>query len=128
MYLRHILGRKGEDVVVDYLKNINYNILDRNFSCKQGEIDVIALDGNYVVFVEIKSRTSTEYGLPSEAVTKTKINHMMKTAEYYLYIKHLENENVRFDVVEVYVKDEKYYINHINCLLYTSSEPTRPVH
>ena len=72
MYLRHILGRKGEDVVVDYLKNINYNILDRNFSCKQGEIDVIALDGNYVVFVEIKSRTSTEYGLPSEAVTKNK--------------------------------------------------------
>ena len=117
MYLRHILGRKGEDVVVDYLKNINYNILDRNFSFKQGEIDVIALDGNYVVFVEIKSRTSTEYGLPSEAVTKTKINHMMKTAEYYLYIRHLENENVRFDVVEVYVKDEKYYINHIKQII-----------
>lgn len=113
MYLRHILGRKGEDVVVDYLKNINYNILDRNFSCKQGEIDVIALDGNYVVFVEIKSRTSTEYGLPSEAVTNTKIKHMMKTAEYYLYTRHLENENIRFDVVEVYVKDKKYYINHI---------------
>ena len=90
MYLRHILGRKGEDV---------------------------ALDGNYVVFVEIKSRTSTEYGLPSEAVTKTKINHMMKTAEYYLYIRHLENENVRFDVVEVYVKDEKYYINHIKQII-----------
>ena len=53
MYLRYILGRKGEDVVVNYLKNINYNILDRNFSCRQGEIDVIALDGNYVVFVEI---------------------------------------------------------------------------
>ena len=76
MYLRHILGRKGEDVVVVDIKNINYNILDRNFLCKQGEIDVIALDGNYVVFVEIKSRTSTEYGLPSEAVTKTKINHI----------------------------------------------------
>lgn len=113
MYSRHILGRKGEDVVVNYLKNINYNILDRNFSCRQGEIDVIALDGNYVVFVEIKSRTSMEYGLPSEAVTNTKIKHMMKTAEYYLYTRNLENENIRFDVVEVYVKDKKYYINHI---------------
>ena len=70
-----------------------------------------------MVFVEIKSRTSTEYGLPSEAVTKTKINHMMKTAEYYLYIRHLENENIRFDVVEVYVKDEKYYINHIKQII-----------
>ncbi len=117
MYLRHILGRKGEDGGLQYITKINDNSLARNFSCKQGEIDVIALDGNYVVFVEIKSRTSTEYGLPSEAVTKTKINHMMKTAEYYLYIKHLENENVRFDVVEVYVKDEKYYINHIKQII-----------
>ena len=113
MYSRHILGWKGEDVAVEYLKSLNYNILDRNFICRQGEIDVIALDGNYVVFVEIKARTSREYGLPSEAVTNTKIKHMMKTAEYYLYIKHLEKENIRFDVVEVYVKNDKYYINHI---------------
>lgn len=113
MYSRHILGRKGEDVAVEYLKSQNYNILDRNFICRQGEIDVIALDGDYVVFVEIKARTSTEYGLPSESVTKTKLIHLLKASSYYLYVRNLEEANVRFDVVEVYAKDEKYYINHI---------------
>ena len=69
MYQRHILGIKGEDIAVKYLEEKGYNILERNFICRQGEIDVIALDKNYIVFIQIKSRTSTEYGLPSEAVT-----------------------------------------------------------
>lgn len=113
MYERHILGREGENAAVDYLKQEGYKILERNFFCRQGEIDAIALDGNYIVFIEIKSRTSTEYGLPSEAVTKRKLEHMIKTIKYYLYIRNLENENIRIDVIEVYVKEGKYKINHI---------------
>lgn len=117
MYIRHELGKKGEDIAVEFLEKQNYNILDRNFICRQGEIDVIALDRNYVVFVEIKSRTSTEFGLPSEAVTKTKLKHMVKSAEYYLFVRNLENANTRFDVIEVYVKDGKYFINHIKQII-----------
>lgn len=113
MYQRHVLGRKGEDIAVEYLKSKGYNILDRNFICRQGEIDVIALDKNYIVFIEIKSRTSTEYGLPSEAVTEQKLKHILKSAAYYLHIRNLENANVRIDAIEVYVQGEKYYINHI---------------
>lgn len=117
MYIRHELGKKGEDIAVEFLEKQNYNILDRNFICRQGEIDVIALDRNYVVFVEIKSRTSTEFGLPSEAVTKTKLKHMVKSAEYYLFVRNLGNANIRFDVIEVYVKDGKYFINHIKQII-----------
>lgn len=113
IYKRHILGKKGEDVAVKYLEKKGYTILERNFMCKQGEIDVIALDKEYVVFIEIKSRTNMEYGLPSEAVTKRKLKHILKVATYYLYIRNLENENVRIDAIEVYAKEGKYYINHI---------------
>lgn len=118
MYERHILGREGENAAVDYLKQEGYKILERNFFCRQGEIDAIALDGNYIVFIEIKSRTSTEYGLPSEAVTKRKLEHMIKTIKYYLYIRNLENENIRIDVIEVYVKEGKYHINHIKQIVW----------
>lgn len=117
MYERHILGKKGEDVAVEYLKNQGYNILDRNFLCRQGEIDVIALDKNYVVFVEIKARTSTEYGLPSESVTKRKLEHLIKAAKYYLHVRKLEDANVRIDAIEVYVANNKYYINHLKQII-----------
>ncbi len=113
MYQRHILGRKGEDLAVEYLKNKGYFILERNFICRQGEIDIIAIDKDYIVFIEIKSRTNTEYGLPSEAVTEEKIKHILKSASYYLHIKGLENVNVRIDAIEVYIKGNEHYINHI---------------
>ena len=61
MYERHVLGKRGEDEATKYLKNKGYKILERNFMCKQGEIDIIALDKDYIVFVEIKSRTNDKY-------------------------------------------------------------------
>ena len=117
MYERHVFGKRGEDIAVKYLEQKGYVILERNFSCKQGEIDVIAYHNNYLIFIEIKSRTSKEYGLPSESVTKTKIKHMIKTATYYLYIHHLESANIRIDVIEVYEKEGKYIINHIKQIM-----------
>lgn len=113
MYLRHILGKKGEDFAVKYLENIGYNIIERNFMCKKGEIDIIALDKDYVVFIEIKTRSSIEYGLPSESVTKKKLQHMKNTIKYYLYKRNLENKNIRVDVIEIYIKAENYKVNHI---------------
>ena len=76
--------------------------------CRQGEIDIIASDKDFIVFIEIKSRTSTEYGLPSESVTQRKIKHMKKAIQYFLYKNNLENENIRVDVIEVYVRGNKY--------------------
>ena len=113
MYKTHELGKFGENEAVEYLKEKGYKILERNFYCKRGEIDIIALDKKEIVFVEIKSRISLKYGLPSEAVTKKKIDHILKTAEYFLYSRNLENENTRIDVIEVYIQNKKIIINHL---------------
>lgn len=112
MYTQKI-GRFGEDEAEKYLKQKGYKILERNFSCKRGEIDIIALDKDEIVFVEIKARKSLKYGLPSEAVTKYKLKHIYKTAEYYLYTRNLLNENTRIDVIEVYIQNKKIIINHL---------------
>lgn len=112
MYTQKV-GKFGEDEAVKYLEQKGYKILDRNFSCKRGEIDIIALDKNEIVFIEIKARISLKYGLPSEAVTKNKLKHIYKTAEYYLYTRNLLNENTRIDVIEVYIKNNQVIINHL---------------
>jgi len=113
MYERHILGKNGEEAAEEYLKKKGYNIIERNFRSKVGEIDIIALDENYIVFIEIKTRSNVEYGLPSEAVTERKIKHIYRTAQYFLYSRNLENENARIDVIEVYNKNNQYHINHL---------------
>lgn len=107
------VGRFGEDEAEKYLKQKGYKILERNFSCKRGEIDIIALDKDEIVFIEIKARISLKYGLPSEAVTKYKLKHIYKTAEYYLYSRNLQNENTRIDVIEVYIQNKQIIINHL---------------
>lgn len=112
MYTQKI-GKFGEDEAEKYLKQKGYKILERNFSCKCGEIDIIALDKGEVVFIEIKARASLKYGLPSEAITKYKLKHIYKTAEYYLYIRKLQNQNARIDVIEVYIKNNQVIINHL---------------
>lgn len=113
MYKPHILGKNGEDIAVEYLLQKGYKIIERNFYSKVGEIDIIALKDEYVVFIEVKTRSSKQYGTPSEAVTKEKIKHLYRTARYYLYTRNLQDEFVRFDVIEVYFKNSEYKVNHI---------------
>lgn len=107
------IGKLGEDLATKYLEEKNYKILTRNFHCKQGEIDIIAKERNEIIFIEVKARTNLHYGRPVEAVTKIKQKHIEKAAEYYLYKNNLANNNVRIDVIEVYIKEGKYKINHI---------------
>lgn len=113
MYIKQEIGKLGEDIAVNYLKQKGYKILDRNFECRQGELDIIAIDKNEIVFIEVKTRTSNKYGTPSEAVNKIKQKHMLQTIKYYLYTRNLNDEFVRIDVIEVYIKDNLYKVNHI---------------
>lgn len=113
MYKRHTIGREGEKIASEYLLENNYNIIDRNFRCKQGEIDIIAKDREELVFIEVKTRTNKKYGNPIDAVTNLKKKHIIKAIEYYLYLNKLDNIFLRIDVIEVYKKDNKYCINHI---------------
>lgn len=117
MYKRHETGKDGEVFACDFLIKNGYEIILRNFRCKVGEIDIIAKDKDEIVFVEVKTRKQSEFGLPAEAVDKRKRTHMFFVAEYFLMINHIENIFCRFDVIEVYIKKDKFKINHIkNCI------------
>lgn len=114
MNKRRILGNAGEAEVEQYLMKNKYKILDRNFQCNLGEIDIIALDKNKeIVFIEVKTRNIILYGYPAEAVTGKKLQHIYNTAKYYLHVRNLGNDPVRIDVIEVYIQHNCYKINHI---------------
>ncbi len=94
------IGNIGEDYAVKILKKNKYKIVERNFTIRGGEIDIIAKDGEYLVFIEVKLRKSTEFGRPSEYVGCMKQEHLRKTA--LLYMKKTEYDGpCRFDVVEI---------------------------
>ena len=94
-------GRQGEHAACDFLTKNGYKIIQRNFTSPHGEIDIIAEDEKYIVFVEVKTRTSEKFGLPRESVTEYKQNKIRLTATLYLQTNNLLNQKVRFDVVEV---------------------------
>ncbi|HHU69754.1 MAG TPA: YraN family protein [Thermoanaerobacterales bacterium] len=106
-------GKKGEELCACYLKREKYNILERNYRCPLGEIDIIALYKGVYIFVEVKTRTSIEFGLPLEAVNKKKQKKIRDIALFYLKSKNINNFNCRFDVLSVILKGNKYEINHI---------------
>ena len=113
MYRRHETGRVGEEVACDYVKKLGYEIIEKNYRNKMGERDIIAKDKNEIIFIEVKTRCQKKYGSPSEAVDRRKKRHIYHVAEFYLIINKLENAFCRIDVIEVYFKDEKIFVNHI---------------
>ena len=104
-------GKLGEDIALNYLINNNANILETNYRIKSGEIDIIAKIDEEIVFIEVKSRSDIKFGYPSEAVDHKKIRKIVNTAKYYILKHNLNNISIRFDVIEIYLKDKK--INHI---------------
>ena len=112
------LGKNGENAACHYLERQEYYIMEKNFRCKSGEIDIIATDQNELVFIEVKTRCSKQYGEAREAVTEYKKTHINKAAEFYLHTKGLEKCLVRFDVMELYLKNGTFYIQHIKNTLW----------
>ena len=119
MYIKKEIGNIGEEIAVKYLQQEEYIIINRNFKCKQGEIDIIAKDvkKGELVFIEVKTRRNYNYGNPSEAVDERKQKHIYRSAEYYVYATHLEKEPIRIDVIEVYFNNDTYKINHIKQII-----------
>lgn len=108
-----LIGKYGEDLAVEFLENLGYEIIEKNFMCKIGEIDIIAKDRDEIVFIEVKTRNTLLYGNPIEAVDKRKRKHIYKTAEYYLLINDLLDSYVRIDIIEIILYEHSYKINHI---------------
>ena len=94
-------GRRGEDIAVDYLTKAGYLIIERNYRCLFGEIDIIAKDRDSIVFVEVKSRKSEEFGDPQLSVGLNKQKKISKISLNYIQEKRLHHWNARFDVVAV---------------------------
>ena len=113
MYLRHEIGKVGEELAVKYLEGLEYTRVERNFIARQGEIDIIARDKEELVFIEVKTRTNMKFGKPIDAVNEPKQKHLIRTVKFYLYCKHLEDEFVRIDIIEVYLYNKRCRINHI---------------
>ena len=115
MYFRREIGVWGEKLACEYLKKNHYDIIERNFSCRQGEIDIIAIDKKKqeMVFLEVKTRSNLKYGNPAEAVNEQKQRHIKQVMKYYLYKNYIKNMAIRVDVIEVYLQKQNYKINHI---------------
>lgn len=118
MYVSHELGRIGENIIADYITKLGYKVVERNFACNQGEIDIIAKDKEELVVIEVKTRTDISYGEASEAVTNTKKRHLINSIKYYIYKQKLENQPIRIDVAEVYINKGKVKVNYIKQAIY----------
>ncbi len=112
------IGNLGEEIATKYLIDSGYVILQRNYMSRFGEIDIIAKDikSKELVFVEVKSRTNNLYGKPIDAIDMKKLNHICKTANQYIFLNHLEKENIRIDAIEVYI-NKKIKLHHIKAIM-----------
>jgi putative endonuclease len=98
---RQSLKAVGENAAASYLQSLGFEILDRNFRTREGEIDIIALDGDTLCFVEVRARTSRRFGSPGESVDEQKMRKIAALADEYLLQKGPHQANSRFDIVEV---------------------------
>jgi putative endonuclease len=99
------LGEIGESIAVTFLKGAGFSIVERNFRCVCGEVDIIARDGRTIVFVEVKARKNRIYGPPQLAVTEFKQRQISKAALVWLSKRRLYDAEARFDVVAIVVHD-----------------------
>lgn len=97
------LGHDGEEIANEFLIKSGYSILTRNYRCKIGEIDIIARDGEFLVFIEVKTRTGSACGSPAAAVTFRKQRQISKAAQWYLAENGLFDTPARFDVVAILI-------------------------
>lgn len=103
---RQLLGKEGEDIAADYLKKHGYRIITRNFRSRYGELDIVALHNQTLIFIEVKTRIGNEFGLPEEAVTPRKLREVIKTGEYFKLLHPELPEALRIDVVAIEMSTE----------------------
>jgi Predicted endonuclease distantly related to archaeal Holliday junction resolvase len=99
--LRKETGKRGEDLAVAHLKKAGYRIIERNYRCTLGEIDIVAKDDGDLVFVEVRSVKSERFGEPQESIGIEKRKKLSRLSLYYLQDKGLDDCNARFDIVSV---------------------------
>ena len=112
-FFRKRLGQQGEQIAEKFLRKKGYKLVERNYRCKTGEVDLIVLDRRVIVFVEVKTRTDHSFGSPFEAVESRKQHKMVQAARFFLHERRLDQRDARFDVVGVSWPGGKPLIEHI---------------
>ncbi len=107
-------GKYGEDKACEYLEHRGWRILDRNFRCKAGELDIVALGEGHLCFVEVKYRSRTDYGMPRDAVGRAKQRKLIKAAMLYIKLHPwlCGAYSPRMDIIEILQKNGSAYIRH----------------
>ena len=111
------LGKYGEELAVDFLQQNGYEILETNWTFQKAEIDIIAQKENILAIVEVKTRSSIEFGLPQDFVKPKKIQLLVKAVNEYVISNDLDVE-VRFDIIAIYKEGKEYKIEHIEEAFY----------
>ncbi len=107
-------GFFNEKFAEKFLQNKGFKIIDKNFYTRYGEIDIIALDKDTLVFVEVRSRSNKSYGSPLESIDTSKVSKIIKTAKLYISSKNINHLNIRFDVVSVFNGEIEHIENAFN--------------
>jgi putative endonuclease len=108
-----VIGKKGEEIAAKFLTDQGYRIIKRNYYTRYGELDIICLHQKTLVFVEVRTKTNTNFGLPEESITPGKIKHLRKAALMYLGNCPVYYEEIRFDVIAILISGDNTSINHI---------------
>lgn len=103
MNLKQSIGFLGESKAASYLASQGYKILERNFKKRYGELDIVAIDGKTLVFVEVKTRKSGKFGSPEEAITPWKLQSLVKSAQYYKLLHPNLPDAMRIDMVSIHL-------------------------
>jgi putative endonuclease len=106
-------GKIGEDIAVKFLSRKGYKILKRNYRYGHGEIDIIAMDKDVLIFVEVRVKFSDKFGSPEDSVTIKKREQLKKIASAFIQMNEMNFSECRFDVIGITFKDGKFNINHI---------------
>jgi len=112
------IGKEGEEIAQDYLQKLGYQILERNYRSQQGEVDIIARDRDFLVFVEVKYYSYRSYGSPVGAVRKAKKQSVIHAAQTYIYKNNIKNTYCRFDVVAIYRRSNSMKIDYYKDAFY----------
>jgi len=111
------LGKKGEELAVEYLRENGYKILDRNWTFQKAEIDIIAQKDDILAVIEVKTRSNTDFGLPQDFVKPKKIQLLVKAVNAYINDREIDFE-VRFDIIAVQKNGESFAIEHLTDAFY----------
>ena len=112
MAKHNILGHEGEDVAAQYLREHGYTIQDRNWHCGHKDLDLVVTKDDVIVFVEVKTRTGTDWGNPQDFVDDRKIRSIVHSADAYIRFNQI-NMEVRFDIISVVADRGEFKVEHI---------------